>query len=224
MNSSLADAVLRAKRLAKKEWIAQERKKREERSILESDAAFEKFKYKNRGCLGYQPMVRASVYSKVDPRQEIRGYYWVGQQDPRRPVIQRGCLEAMYQKHSRSYFGNCANGYVEKVLLRFLRRIKYTSFDGQGDVVSRAMRKLREKHYTTYHAFRSGYGSFWYGSAGEWRGYSSDRRDWFIWLNGRLRQGLTEHQVGYIKKLYEVVQATKSAEDQVAGLGTKKAA
>lgn len=81
------------------------------------------------------PVGRASYYvgyGDCEMRREIGGFD-VGlplERDSQRPVIMRGSFYWLVRHYSKGHYGSdCANGWCERVVKRYLRKIKYTCFN-----------------------------------------------------------------------------------------------
>ena len=79
------------------------------------------------------PVGRALYYvgfGDCEITREIRVGNSLIDRDPRRPVIMRGSIYWLVRHYAKGGYSNtCANGWCERVVERYLRRIKYTCFD-----------------------------------------------------------------------------------------------
>lgn len=120
MHQFVHDLVKKSGEKALSEWLREAKRTQELDEVLVSDDALAKWTAKE--WYGQPPpLVRASTYKRVDWRQELRGYGWGC--DPRRPVVMRGAIGMLQIKYTAK------SAMAEEVAMRYLRRIKFTSFD-----------------------------------------------------------------------------------------------
>jgi hypothetical protein len=88
-------------------------------AALESEAGFAAFCRMSSG-MEHGPFVRASVYSRVDPKQDIWAYEFGN--DPRRPVVMRGASKLMKSRYVRQ------SEWAVIVTRKYLKKIRFTAF------------------------------------------------------------------------------------------------
>ena len=116
--------------------------------ILECDEAMAEWSKRNAPGT---PITRAASYGGeiVPAEREICGFGAAG--DPRRPVVMRGAKGALAIKYAKSPHSGCPNGWCERVIYRYLRRIKYTclDFEAHNSFMFSITDRLRNKYSIT---------------------------------------------------------------------------
>lgn len=146
--------------------------------------------------------VPATLYAEVWTAQEMPGSgRFFGEHCPERMVLMKGLMTALIRHHSKANGysqSDCANGWCENVLDRYLRRICYTCFDDRvhyefsHEKISRMSAKPWGRSICHEH-FRSPPAPYVYD-------------DWdhaCAWVNGDLR-GVTHAQMKRLKALHAV--------------------
>lgn len=129
--------------------------------------------------------------------------------DLRRPVIMKGARSTLIKVYSRTYGNNCANGWCERIVERYLQMKKYTCFDGMTHYKNMKKVKrhlvLKGRYYLTHH-FE----------------LPLERPiDWdtgCAFINGKILFGLTTQQRWYLEKLHKIRERALEADTRIAAL------
>lgn len=154
---------------------------------------------------GGPSVTRASSYvSKISPYSSLwfllRLDDWPGSYGgARRPVLMRGSLEVLHAKYAKaSAHGNrCANGWLERVVERYLRFIGYTCLDADTHRrnLSALCFRVKNKNW--------GMGAY----LATFRPVSFAG----FWVNGK-HANLSQEQVTYLQKLDDIRRKTTNLE------------
>ncbi len=141
-------------------------------------------------------VVRAFQFKGAVPWQhEFLDFEWC-RHDERRPVVAKATKSVLFRDNAFAMGSSAPGGWYYKVLLRYLRAIKYTCFD----------RAEHEDNMINLLCHRRRYR----GSPGIWK--RVHMRDGECWINGKEKLFLSEHQLHYLRKLWELSQKLKTVE------------
>jgi hypothetical protein len=187
--------------------------------VLESDEALNTYAQKLTS-MELPPIVRAGTYrdhNQLPARCEIWSgtkyvrIYYSDVAHPRRPVWMKGAVAVLQDKYDRqSEYGN-------QVIRRYLRRIRFTAFEGcdeTSDFIFHAFMRLRYRTPKFDDDRLKDIGQ-WYISD-EWRDgrWHQGAEKCRIWLLGK-HVTVTRHQFTYLKRLYQIVENTRKLEGKL---------
>lgn len=170
---------------------------RETMLCLESDRALREWAARN---VSNFRVVRAFQFGGEIPwRHEIAAFAWC-QDDERRPVVARASREVLFEKYAFSLYSRAPGGWYYSVLLRYLRMTKYTCFDNieHHDNITKIM--CRPDNWQK-HRMSPGIAN-----------RISWLREGTCWINGKEKHGLDEHQLHYLRKLWDLSQKIKATD------------
>lgn len=161
---------------------------------------------------GHDPLGLACWYPKCSGLIKIYMPLSIFYDHPRCPVLMRGSVSAMVQKHAAGIlcgYNTSPNGLCREIIIRYLKLIKHTCFDPREnyDFVHGLINKISRRHRTSYHL--TSMLSFEMKLRGPADG---DHR--LIWFKGK-QIWVTDHQHDYLQKLHTIVKKTDVLQERI---------